>query len=308
MVTIGSTAVVKKQIMTPDLEKKILATQTRQCDNVLRALYQNRLRNKELASHVGISVSSLSNILQRIKVSQLGLLVVEQVGRNTYYSLSELGVQYTEKYLINNCFDKKVLEFDSKKVIDYVEGAITKIQEIKMDGGDDWQFCLDEFLMSYHAATDSLDRDSSYNCLMGYIRQIILDENWEGLNLVYNELENDILSRRIEKLFEKIMGIKSLCILDDNDWKITYEILDDFFQTDGKYINIEFLDQLKENQIDGEDVKKLYIILRSLLDETEYMKLSKKDLYNMWGELFMPHERLLYYFVEKCVNKKPVSG
>ncbi|MDE6566801.1 MAG: winged helix-turn-helix domain-containing protein [Lachnospiraceae bacterium] len=303
MMNIGNTVMYQKQILTPELEKKILAAQTKQSDNILRALYQKRYKNKELAHEVGISVSALSNVLQKIKTSQLGLLVVEQDGRNTYYSLSELGVQYTEKYLMNNSSNKKVVELDSMKISDYVRDAISKIHNIQIQVGDDWQFVLDEFLMSYNAATNDSDYDSCYIGMINCIKQIILDENWEGLNLVYKELGNDILRKRIENVFEKMMGIKSLCILDENDWKLAYEILDDFFQSDGKYINVDSLERLNTYQIAGEDIRKIFNVLKKLINEIDCKNVSKKDLYNIWGELFMPHERLLYYFVEKCINE-----
>lgn len=302
MFNVENVAISQRQVLTPEIEKQILSTITRQGDKVLRALYQNRFSNKELALNVEISTSALANILQKLKTSQLGLLTVEQDGRKTYYSLSEIGNQYVEKYLVNNSCENKVLEFDSINMSRNSREAISKLHEIQIQNGENWQLTLDEFLISYQMAAGQNNHEGFFGDFLDCLKKLIIEEDWNGLNIVYKEIECEVLIKRIERIFQNIMGIKSLCILDDKNWKIAYEILDDFFQYN-RSIRIEFLEKLDEYKLTGEDLNVIYNVLQHLVDEVDVRDVTKKDMYEKWGEMFATHERLLYYFVEKCSQR-----
>ena len=90
----------KEEMLSQELVGAIRELLTKQCIKVMINLYNNRLNNKELAKAMNIASNNLSNTLQRIKSSQLNLLIIEHESRNTYYSLSEIGKKYTEKYLL----------------------------------------------------------------------------------------------------------------------------------------------------------------------------------------------------------------
>lgn len=305
----GNIAEKKRQIMTPELEESIIKAQTRQCNNVLRGLYTHRLNNKQLAQYIGISASALSNILQKIKANQLGLLVIEQDGRNTYYSLSELGNEYVEKYLLDSTMPEGgngVINIDDARVSEDAQNAILKIKEIQQLEGDGWQLKLDDFLLSYTSGALQ-GKDNCYVQLVQSIEHVIIKECWEDLNKIYTLLDSDLLCKRVEKVFSNLMGIKSLCILDEKNWEMAYRLVDDYFEHAGKYIRTEFLEQIQIYQMSVKDVKTFFNVLGQLVEDAEEKRMLKEEFYGKWKVFFTPHERLLYYIAEKYIRKNDLS-
>jgi len=297
----GNMALEKVNIMTPELEKSILEFRTRQCDTVLKGLYGNRFNNKELAEHIGISASALSNVLQKIKTGQLELLVIEQRGRKIYYSLSELGNEYVEKYLIDA---SNIINLESMKISDDARNALSEIKAIQEWAGEKWQLEIDEFLVNNISGSIEDQKEDKCFRLMQSIKHIILGERWEELNEVYKALESDILCQRVEKEFSELMGIKSLCILEDKDWKMTFGIVDDFFEYQGEYTKTEYLKGFQSYQMDYEDIHKIYDVLKQLIKKAKNQDMRKDDFYREWQSFFAPHEKLLYYIAEKYSYKK----
>lgn len=292
----GKMALETVKIMTPELEKGILEFKTRQCDTVLKGLYGNRFNNKELAKHIGISVSALSNVLQKIKTSHLDLLVVEQRGRNIYYSLSELGNEYVEKYLLDTF---NIINLESAKISKDAKNALLMIKEIQNQANETWQWKIDEFLVNNISESSGNKIENSCFQLIQSIESVIMGERWEELNEIYKMLDSDILCQRIEKKFSKLMGIKSLCMLEDQDWEMTYRLVDDFFEQGGKFIRTEFLKQFQLYQINYDDIYKIYDVLEQLTTEAENKEMLKDAFYKEWKSFFAPHEKLLYYIAEK---------
>lgn len=296
------TAVVLKQKnieLTPEIEERILSSQTRQCNKVIQALYGCRLSNKELAESIGVSSSALSNILQKIKSNQLGLLVVTQNGRNTFYSLSELGAEYAEKHLFASNVNDKVINIE-EKLSEFASTGIQALRNIQTAWEDEWQLKLDEQLYEY-VRTKKCNEENFEN-FMEAIRNIIIEERWEELNKIYSFLENDILRRRIEKCFEDLMEIKNLCIIDSMDWKLAYRMVDGFFQNDEKKTWIGCFKQIQKYELNNEMVFSCFDVLKKIVQDAEENKLTKEEVFDRWERLFVPHEKLIYYIADKYVQ------
>lgn len=281
--------------LTPEIEERILNTQTRQCNKVIRELYGHKLSNKELSENVGVSRSALSNILQKIKSSQLGLLVVEQNGRNTYYSLSDLGCAYAEKHLLNDIASSKIINIE-EKLSEHALMGIHAIKNMQKEWGEEWQLKFDELLVEHSKGKSG---EEHFETFIEAVKNIIIEERWEELNKIYHLIDNVLLRKRIEKRFDRLMGIKCLCIIDDMDWKMAYKLVEDFFEYNGQFVRMEFLEQFQNHQIGSEDVKSAFNALSQMLEAAREEKMSKEDFYNEWEEMFVSHERLVYYIAEK---------
>ena len=76
--------------------KQSLIGQTAKARQILQCLYQNgRMCHGDLADAVGSSYSSLSNIMKKVLLS--GAVDSMRSGKNTYYSLTEIGRQYCKQ-------------------------------------------------------------------------------------------------------------------------------------------------------------------------------------------------------------------
>lgn len=281
--------------LTPEIEERILNTQTRQCNKVIRELYGHKLSNKELSENVGVSRSALSNILQKIKSSQLGLLVVEQNGRNTYYSLSDLGCAYAEKHLFNDIANSKIINIE-EKLSEHALMGMHALKNMQKEWGEEWQLKFDELLLEHSKGKSG---EGHFDTFIEAVKNIIVEERWEELNKIYHLIDNVLLRKRIEKRFDQLMGIKCLCIIDDMDWKMAYKLVEDFFEYHGQFVRMEFLEQFQNHQIGSEEIKSAFNALSQMIEAAREEKMSKEDFYNEWEEAFVPHERLVYYIAEK---------
>lgn len=143
----------KEEMLSQELVGAIRELLTKQCIKVMIDLYNNRLNNKELAKAMNIASNNLSNTLQRIKSSQLNLLIIEHESRNTYYSLSEIGKKYTEKYLLCDVPKRENVKNTS------TQKGIYALNNMKKAWGMHWELKLDEILIAYFDKTYSFEID-----------------------------------------------------------------------------------------------------------------------------------------------------
>lgn len=270
---------------------------TKQCKKVIKCLYKRRLNNKELAHSLGVSASALSNSLQKIRNINSNLLVIEQIGRNTFYSLSECGLAYVETNLINN----KIIN-NEDKISEYTETGIFRLNRMKKEWGEDWDLKFEEMLLFYtHSEIDKIE-----NIFMEFIHvveRLFLEEQWEELNTIYDLLDANLLRKRIDKYFDRIMGVKSLCNIDDFDWKTAYEIVDNFFENGGRTYYKNICEKIENHQLSCENIDLIFASLNEILVETTKEHMEKETFYDKWKNVFMSHERLMYYVAEKYIAR-----
>lgn len=286
--------------LSPEMEEIINSTLTRQCKKVLRELFECRLSNKELAKNIEMSSSALSNILQRIKSSQLGLLVTEQNGRNTYYSLSPLGNEYVRKNLVIYDASGKTVNVE-ETLSQYALYGIQAIKDMQREWGEEWQLKLDELLLMYFKEEKD-SGEKNFDKLIQAVKNVIIEERWEELNKIYSAIDNELLHRRIEKCFEWLMGIKYLCIIEDAEWKTAYKLIDDYFAQKGVFVRLESLKALQKYQIYSEEIYLIFNTLEKMVTRAAGKNATKEDFCGTWESAFESHERLMYYIAEKYMN------
>lgn len=281
---------VNHEIILKTVEQIIL---TRQCNRIIIALYDCKLSNKELAKYMGISASSLSNSLQKIKNTGFDLLVTEQIGRQIFYSLSELGHLYAKERLMS----KQIINIQEKLHCSIQEEKAL-LEDMQSEWGEEWKLKFDELLFEYIKGMDNKSEKLFQNFITA-IENIILEENWQKLNSIYALLEDEILERRIKKCFQQLLGIRYLCELEKYEWKIAYKLVDDFYENSGEYIRTEFLEIFENNQFTSDVIALIIGSLNKMKDEALRKKMKKEEFYDEWEKVFVSHERLLYYITEK---------
>lgn len=279
-----------KEIVLESVEQIVL---TRQCNRIILALYNCKLSNKELAENMGISASSLSNSLQKIKNTGLDLLVIEQIGRNIYYSLSGLGHRYAKERLVNN----QIINIQ-KKLTYSIQAEKALLEDMQESWGDEWKLKFDDLLLEYMNGENS-QNDKLFQCFIKVVENIILEENWSKLKSLYALLGDEILERRIEKCFQQLLGIRHLCELENYEWKMAYKLIDDFYENSGEYIRREFLETFENKQFKSETINLIISALKKMREEALRKKMKKEEFYDEWESVFVSHERLLYYIAEK---------
>ena len=266
---------------------------TRQCNKVLKCLYKCKLNNKDLAKRLGVSASALSNILQKIKNVKFDLLIIEQIGRNTYYSLSEQGQDYVEHFLMNT----QIINIE-EKVSNSGHESIAFFHHMKNMWGEEWKLIFEEVLLDYTRG-EVEKADSTFVVFIRSIEKLFIEERWEELNTIYELLEEELFQNRIEKYFERIMGIKCLCNIEDDDWEVAYKIVDSFFENSAQSLQMDVCKKIQIHQISCENIHLIMQALNRMTEEARKKKLKKEAFYREWKNVFEAHERLMFYIAEK---------
>lgn len=128
-----------------------LARQTKHLNKILSFLRdQDIVQHKELADHLDISPSALTNFFVNNNLERLKIIHIERIGKATYYSLTNKG----EKYL-DVKRQKQSGEMD--EVINFLE----KMKQNVMQDSENWEF-------GYY---DSLDKEKRQK-LQTFIKDI----------------------------------------------------------------------------------------------------------------------------------------
>lgn len=283
-------------ILTTDAENAIREFLTKQCIKVLINLFDQRLTNKELAETMQIASNTLSNILQRIKNSQLDLLIVEHEGRNTYYSLSLIGKTYVERYLLHSSLQKEKL----KNAI--TQKGIMALNNMKNAWGKHWDIKLDEILFAHFDkkniySVDYSGQEENFQQFISVIEELKLEEQLDEVQKIYDMLD-PFLVKRIEKSFASLMGVKYLCILYEMDWEMTLRLIDDFFDK-RDYIKVEMFNKFREYNVESDDVQAAFNDLNEIIETAKIDKMTKDMFYEKWKNCFKPNESLAFYIATK---------
>lgn len=297
----------KEEMLSQELVDAIRELLTKQCIKVMINLYNKRLSNKELAKAMNIASNNLSNTLQRIKSSQLNLLIIEHESRNTYYSLSEIGKKYTEKYLLCDVPKRE----NVKNTL--TQKGIYALNNMKKAWGIHWELKLDEILIAcfdkiYSFEIDYCGQEENFKQFINSIERLKLDEQWDELNIIY-DLLNPFVVMRIDKSFNYMAGVKYLCILYSTDWEMTFKLIDDFFEK-GRCIEMDLIEKFTEYGIESEEVKAALENLEGIIREAKANRMTKDGFYKKWKEYFKPYEQFAFYiatkyeFIDSIENEK----
>lgn len=107
-------------------ENKIVKARSGYRDVILKFIYdKGPILHKDLAGELGISISNLSNVIQRIQNDDVPLIQTNPTGKYKYYLLTEDGREYVENRLnYNNIFiteqyNSQIRKDSSRRLLEY---------------------------------------------------------------------------------------------------------------------------------------------------------------------------------------------
>lgn len=294
-------------LLTPGKEAVISGFLTKQMIRLIVLLADGTLTNKELAVRMGLSSSALSNILQRMKKSEIELLDVIREEKNVLYSLTPIAREYAEKNLPeiqtpNRSQTPGKIRLVRINEMETVEWRRCReaLEELKEWAGPEGTAELLECCTLYY--TGSQDRvPAAARDFFEALEELIIEEQTKQADWILDRLEEIGLKKLCRKYIKKFVSVRKLCALDAADWEAAARFTDDFFLSEERYVSIEFLKSCCDFGM--EDIIDMAMGLSEIIKASVGRIFSKKDFIAAWGKYFRNHDRLVFYIGEKYVNQ-----
>ncbi len=288
-------------ILTPEIEKILENFLTKQMIRILLLLFRKDLSNKEMAYSMGIASNALSNILQRMKQSQIELLKSYRKEKYIMYTLSPIASQYVEEKLL--CEKRSNIRLFSVNDENdcYYTICIRALDDLRKEYGNKFELEFSRLLMCYYRMNKDTVESSVKNFLENLENLIIRDQE-EMVNSIEEQLGDVRLTEILQDYIGIFLSIRKLCKIDTENWESAYELADELLAEGGNSISFTFLEKNA-----GHDIDAVIEIGKSLLEmvkEASQRELDKKGFLAHWGKYFLSHERLAYYIAEKYAHLK----
>lgn len=287
-------------VLTSDIEELIAAQLTKQMIRILQLLQGDELTNKDLALKMNLTSSALSNILARMKKSDVELLRFQKRDKYIYYSLTPIASEYVTKNLTARLkTDFKVIAMSNRT--DYLfHGCKECILAMRDDWGDDFNREFFTSLVQYFGKVKD-NVSSNFTNFMINVEKMVIAQDDSALEEALMLVSEQMIKDELKKYIDKCKSLRKLCELDNENWRLAYELVDSFVDTDGTSISFEVL--CKCETLSKTDVIGICYCLASMLERVKEDYISKNDFFDIWGQYFEPQEKLLYYIAEKCIKK-----
>lgn len=284
-------------LLTSESELTIRRFLTKQMVHILLLLLNCNMTNKEMAEKMGLSSSALSNILQRMKKCEIALLLMGKKEKFVLYSLTPIAKEYTEKFLVEK--DLKVIQIHENETIELIN-CQNALEKLKDKLGKEWNTDFSYWCFSYYENNERR-KMPEVDCFFEAIEELIINEQFSQFEYIMNELEDDVSRKNCFRYINKYIGVRRLCFLDAEDWRIAYRFIDDIFRGEEMCISCSFLE--KSGDLTKEDIIKMSNGIYEIIKCSLKRKLTKGEFLDAWSRYFFPHEKLIYYLAEKYGNK-----
>lgn len=287
-------------LLTSESELTIRRFLTKQMIQVLLLLLNCDMTNKEMAEKMGSTSSSLSNLLRRMKICEIALLKLVKKDKYMLYSLTPIAKEYTEKFLVKKDeAELKVIQIHENETVEFLN-CQNALEKLKNKLGKEWNADFSYWCFRYYENNERR-KMPEVDGLFEAIEELIINDQFSQLERIINDLEDDASRKNCLRFVGKYIGVRRLCLLDAEDWKVAYQFIDDLFCGEEMRISCSFLE--KSGDLTKEDIIKMTNGIFEIVKCSLKMKLSKEEFLNAWDKYFFPHEKLIYYLAEKYGNK-----
>lgn len=285
-------------LLTPELEKRLQKFLTKQMRRILCLLLGCIMTNKELADQMGLSSSALSNILLRMKKSEIELLICEKREKSVLYSLTPVASEYTKKRLLTEQEEEaRLFVINNDERADYNYG-LNILKHLKCEHKNKFEKKLSDFLKIY-GKQNGVDDTCEFQKFMDILRKLIINGKNEDYEELLKQIGSELLIMQVRECLDKFRYTGYLCVLDETAWKSAYQFVDDLFN--GKGISIDFMKNCGE--LSAKEVADMADTLMEMVNDSQEAKMTKGDFLCAWESYFPGHEKLAYYIAEKYAVK-----
>lgn len=296
----GNMENVSHSLLTDKNELIIRRFLTKQMVRILLLLLNNMMTNKEIAGHMQLTSSALSNILQRMKKCEINLITTEKKEKYVLYTLTPIAHEYVLKNLIvRETSDLKVIQINERNTKEFID-CQNALSILKEKLGNEWEAefldCCSQYYKYQNKETVTGEAANFFESL----EELVIKGQTTQLERILDELGSEISKNKCLEYMRKYASIRMLCNLDAKDWERAYQFVGDVMDGDEIHISYDFMihcDLSKEDMLGMADG------LAYIIDCSKKMKLPKKEFLKQWEKYFFQHERLLYIIAEKYKSK-----
>lgn len=268
---------------------------TKQMCKILLILFYHTLSNKELAKRMGITANALSNILQRMKTSQVELFVISKKDKFTLYSLTKKAQVYVKEYLIiEENSDPKIIRFSDDETSAYKEcaDALHKLKNILQV---DSEIEFSRFMELYYVK-ESEEKRTVFDDFIRRLAKMDGEKQTEAFHKIIEEMGNSLLRRNILHCVGLYQSMMNLCKIYSATWKLSYEFVNSCFETKGECVSFEFLKDCKDLKI--EEIVAMGQGLSEIVDISKMNNHSMNEFIECWGAYFS-EEQFLHFIASR---------
>lgn len=288
-------------ILTPEIEAALKSFLTKQMIRILLLLFDRELSNKDIADSMGIGSNALGNLLQRMKKSQMELLISCRKDKYVMYSLSPIAYRYTEKNLLDKKADNTRLFAVNDENVFYYNACIRALDDLRDEYGNKFELEFSRLLMTYYRI-DKEDVGSSVKDFLENLENLIIRDQDEKVKRIEEYLGDARLTEILREYTGIFLSIRKLCGIDTENWRAAYELADELLSEGESGISFEFLEKYTGN--DMETVIEIGRSFSAMVKEAEQKGLDKKGFLAYWEIYFLSHEKLAHYIAEKYIHLK----
>lgn len=285
------------------------ATLSKSGKSVLLSLYRTpRIQQKVLAVNINTSTTSLSNLLSKMEAICPPLLNIEHSGRSKYYSLTKIAEQYVASELIpKESFNINTF-FSIPTSASLLNETLHILYQFQSLAGSEWLLILDDMLSGgTNTNEDKNELSTLYTQFINNMNQMYIQKETLSIHKVYDELANNILTRRLENYFKNnLQESNALVPLFDlekqNPQKAIQLINYAFAEIKPQIFGTDDLSLFSSNDlpISNEQYHAIFRRLSMMINEFSNQHESKLQMLKNWEKVFYTSTLSLDFIAEKC--------
>lgn len=264
---------------------------TKQMRKILLILFFKTLSNKDLAKQMGISTSALGNILQRMKKSQIKLLITNKEDKYIFYSLTPAAYAYVKNNLLKEeDSEVKIIKFSDEETSNYIEctDALHKLKNVlSIDTTRDFE----KFIELYYVKESKEKREVLDDFIISFIK-INKEGCKEDFDRIINKFDSDTLQRNILHCVSLYQAMMHLCEIYNQSWELAYDFVDSFFKSKGECVSFKVLSECKN--LPTEVMAKMGRSLLEIVNISKANNHSKNEFMDCW-KVYVTDKQFMRY-------------
>lgn len=286
----------------PDDKDYLRKFLTKQMCKILLILFLKTLSNKDLAKQMGISASALSNILQRMKRSQIQLLITNKEDKYILYSLTPVAYAYVKDNLAEkNNSEAEIIRFNDEKTSNYIE-CTESLRKLKSYLAIDTTREFENFFDIYYVKGSKEKRDILDDFIISLVK-MKQEDCKENFNKVIAELNDVVFQENVLHCVSLYQAMTYLTDIYDQEWESAYDFVDSVFESKGEGVSLAFLSKCKS--LATEKIAEMGRSLFEIANISKKNNYSKLEFMDCW-KVYIPRKQFMRYIA--VVYEKQMSS
>ncbi|MCM1221064.1 MAG: hypothetical protein NC548_41935 [Lachnospiraceae bacterium] len=270
---------------------------TKQMCKILVILFYQKLSNKALAKQMGISASALSNILQRMKISEIELFIISRENKHIFYALTPIARAYVkENLIIEEDLGLKIIQFNDDETAGYME-CIDALHKLKQNFENHSEKEFSHF-MELHYVKESKENKS---VLEDFVKCFVKMENGKqtgNFHKVIDELGDQLLEKNILHCVGLYKSTINLCKMYNVSWRLSHKFVNLCLDSKVEGFGFDFLEECRNKRLELGEIVEMGKGLKEIADISEMNHHSMDEFTECW-QAFFPEEEFFAFVASR---------